>query len=60
MYDSSTDRLHFITEVMATGWIGFGVAPRAPTGMMGYDVAVGGVANGIGYLSVMLFCSVCI
>jgi len=60
MYDSSTDRLHFMTEVLTTGWVGFGVAPRAPTGMIGYDVAVGGVANGVGYLRVMLFYSVCI
>ncbi len=60
MYNSSTDRIHFVTEVMTTGWVGFGVATRAPTGMVGYDVAVGGVfSNGTGYLAVMLWYSVC-
>ena len=49
-----------MTEVMTTGWVGFGFATRAPSGMIGYDVAVGGVADGIGYLRVMLFCSICI
>ena len=49
-----------MTEVMTTGWVGFGVATRAPNGMFGYDVAVGGVADGIGYLGVMLFYFVCI
>lgn len=39
-------------DVMATGWVGFGVAHRAPTGMQGYDVAVGGVLNGLAYLQV--------
>ena len=60
MYDTATDRLHFMTEVMTTGWIGFGFATRAPTGMIGYDVAVGGVVDGTGYLRVMLFCFICI
>jgi len=41
-----------MVEVRATGWIGFGVATKAPTGMLGYDVAVGGVHNGSGYLKV--------
>ena len=58
MYNSATDRLHFMTEVMTTGWGGFGFATRAPTGMIGYDVAVGGVVDGVGYLRVMLFCSI--
>ena len=52
MFNSSTDTLHFMVEVRATGWIGFGVATKAPTGMLGYDVAVGGVHNGSGYLKV--------
>ena len=52
MYNSETDRLHFMIDVMATGWVGFGVARRAPTGMQGYDVAVGGVLNGLAYLQV--------
>ena len=46
-----------MTEVMTTGWVGFGLATRAPTGMIGYDLAVGGVAAGVGYLRVMLFFS---
>ncbi|XP_078342844.1 uncharacterized protein LOC144628599 [Oculina patagonica] len=53
MYNSSTDRLHFVTEVMTTGWVGFGFATQAPFGMIGYDVAVGGVRNdmyGTGYM----------
>ena len=41
-----------MTEVMTTGWVGFGFATQAPTGMIGYDVAVGGVFNGTGYLTV--------
>ena len=52
IYNRETDRLHFMVEVMATGWVGFGFAPRAPTGMQGYDVAVGGVLNGMSYLQV--------
>ena len=44
-----------MVEVRATGWIGFGVATQAPTGMQGYDVAVGGVFNGSGYLQVDVF-----
>ncbi len=56
MYNSSTDRLHFVTEVMTTGWVGLGVANQAPNRMIGYDVAVGGVFNnGTGYLAVMFF-----
>lgn len=52
MFDSSMDTLHFMVEVRATGWIGFGVATQAPTSMVGYDVAVGGVLSGSGYLKV--------
>ena len=55
MFDSKRDTLHFMVEVRATGWIGFGVETQAPTGMQGYDVAVGGVFNGSGYLQVDVF-----
>ena len=55
MFNSSTDTLHFIVEVRATGWIGFGFATQAPANMSGYDVAVGGVFNGSGYLQVRAF-----
>ena len=51
-FNSSTDTLHFMLEVRTTGWVGFGVATQAPTNMMGYDVAVGGVFNGSGYIRV--------
>jgi len=40
-----------MVQVRATGWIGFGVA-QTPFNMLGYDVAVGGVFNGSGYLKV--------
>ncbi|XP_022802431.1 uncharacterized protein LOC111339954 isoform X1 [Stylophora pistillata] len=50
MYNSSMDTIHFTVEVRATGWIAFGVATTAPTGMMGYDVAIGKVEGGIGSL----------
>ena len=55
MFNSSNDTLHFMVEVRATGWIGFGVATKAPNNMIGYDVAVGGVFNGSGYLNVKVF-----
>jgi len=41
-----------MVQVRATGWIGFGVATQAPTGMQGYDVAVGGVLGDSDYLQV--------
>ncbi|XP_068749304.1 uncharacterized protein [Montipora capricornis] len=50
MFNSSMGTLHFTVKVRATGWIGFGLAAQAPNNMVGYDVAVGGVANGAGYL----------
>ena len=56
MFNSSMDTLHFMVEVRATGWVGFGVAAEAPNNMIGYDVAVGGVINGTGYLKVYLCC----
>ena len=52
MFNSSMDSLHFTLEVRATGWVGFGVATQAPNNMTYYDVAVGGVVNGSGYLKV--------
>ena len=55
MYDSGMDTLHFMVEVRATGWIGFGVANQAPNNMLGYDVGVGGVFNGSGFLQVNSF-----
>ena len=58
MFNSSTDTLHFMVEVRATGWVGFGVATNAPTSMVGYDVAVGGVLSGLGYLKVTSLASV--
>lgn len=52
-FNASSDSLEFLVEVRATGWVGFGVAENAPTNMVGYDVAIGGVmANGTGYLQV--------
>ncbi|CAH3036902.1 unnamed protein product, partial [Porites lobata] len=50
VYNNSMDTLHFMVEVKTTGWIGFGVATQAPNMMMNYDVAVGGVSGGAGYL----------
>ena len=52
IFNSSMDSLHFTLEVRATGWVGFGVATQAPNNMTYYDVAVGGVVNGSGYLKV--------
>ena len=54
MFNSSMDTLHFMVEVRTTGWIGFGIATVAPNAMQNYDVAVGGVSGGIGYLKVKL------
>ena len=52
MFNSSMDSLHFTVQVRATGWVGSGVATQAPNNMTYYDVAVGGVVNGSGYLKV--------
>ena len=53
MFNSSMDTLHFMVEVKARGWVGFGFATQAPNSMRGYDVAVGGVRGGSeGYLKV--------
>ena len=49
-YDSDTDSLTFKLVVKATGWVAFGFATTAPADMENYDVAVGGVRNGVGYI----------
>ena len=54
MYNSITNTLHFMVEVRATGWIGFGFATQAPNNIEDYDVAVGGVLRGSGYLKVLI------
>ena len=54
IYNSSMDTLHFTVEVKATGWIAFGFSTKFPMGMMGYDVAIGTVKNGVGTLEVCL------
>ena len=50
------DTLHFMVEVMATGWIGFGfstIQPPTTPSMTGYDVAVAMVdAAGMGNITV--------
>ena len=51
-YDSLMDLLKFKLVVKATGWIAFGFARNGPSKMVDYDVAVGGVLNGQGYLKV--------
>ena len=53
MINSGTNRIYFMVEVRATGWVGFGVATQAPNTMMRYDVGVGGVLSGLGYLRVI-------
>lgn len=43
MHNASMDTLHFMVEVMATGWIGLGFAREVlpdTSSMIGYDVAV--------------------
>ena len=52
MYNATANRLYFVVRVRTTGWVGFGLASQAPTNMTDYDVAVGGVYNGTGYLKV--------
>ena len=52
-YNESADTLQFMVQVRTAGWVGFGVAEKAPNGMMYYDVAIGGVTdNGTSYLQV--------
>ena len=56
MHNTSMDTLHFMVEVMATGWIGLGFStnvPPATPSMVGYDVAVAMVdAGGVGNIMV--------
>ena len=51
-WDRKADEIHFGVEVRAVGWVSFGFALQAPTGMRGYDVMVGGVQSGRGYIGV--------
>ena len=51
-YDSLMDLLKFKLVVKATGWISFGFAKMALSQMVDYDVAIGGVLDGQGYLKV--------
>ena len=55
MYNATTDKLYFVVQVKAVGWVGFGLASNAPTNMVDYDVAVGGVYNGTSYLKVIWY-----
>ena len=50
-YDDTTDMFYFTVVVQATGWIAFGVSTKRGN-MDGYDVIVGGVDGGFGYLEV--------
>lgn len=55
MFNSSMNTLHFMVEVMTTGWIGFGFSTQMPPSdpsMTGYDVAIGRVVGGVGELKV--------
>ena len=56
MYNTSMDTLHFMVEVISTGWIGLGFAKEVPpdtSTMVGYDVAVAMVnASGQGTITV--------
>ena len=56
MHDTSMDTLHFMVEVMATGWIGLGFAKEVQpdtSSMERYDVAVAMVsASGQGTITV--------
>ena len=45
VYDSKSKKITFQLEVQTTGWVGFGLAPKAPNNMLHYDVVVGGVIN---------------
>ena len=54
-YDEASDSLNFTVVVETTGWVGFGFSDNAPTGMVGYDVAVAGVQGGNGYIVVRYF-----
>ena len=59
MHNTTMDTLHFMVEVMATGWIGFGFSTAMPPttpSMMGYDVAVAMVnATGEGTITVKYY-----
>ena len=55
MYNATSDKLYFVVEVAAVGWVGFGLATNAPTKMTDYDVAVRVVSNGKAYLKVIWY-----
>ena len=53
IFNATSDTLEFLVEVRAVGWVGFGIAEAPATGMVGYDVAIGGVmSNGTSYFEV--------
>ena len=52
-YDEPTDMVHFKLDVNATGWVSFGIT-TTPREMNNYDVAVGWVNGGKGYIQVMI------
>ena len=57
LYKNDSDSVFFRVDVVATGWVAFALANQAPTNMIGYDAAVGGVdTNGSGYLKVHVHC----
>ena len=54
LYKDDSDAVYFRVDVVARGWVAFALANQAPTNMVGYDAAVGGVdTNGTGYLKVI-------
>lgn len=50
-YNQSMDMFYFKIVVKTTGWVAFGFANKVG-GMNGYDVMVGGVNGGKGYIGV--------
>ena len=52
-FNATSDTIEFLVEVRTHGWVGFGVAEPPATGMINYDVAIGGVlSNGTSYFGV--------
>ena len=53
IFNATSDTLEFLVEVRAVGWVGFGIAEAPATGMVDYDVAIGGVmSDGTSYFEV--------
>ncbi|PFX26942.1 DBH-like monooxygenase protein 1-like [Stylophora pistillata] len=50
-YNAGEDMFYFKVMAKATGWVAFGVSTQGG-GMNGYDVMIGGVNNGTGYIGV--------